>query len=139
MGIAASEASKGLPFWDVLLFPILFTAGMSLIDTTDNVLMVGAYGWAFQKPIRKLYYNLTITSISVVIAFCIGGLEALGLLVEHFRLNGSFWKGVGTLNQNFSALGYLIITLFVVSWVVSIVAYRVKRFDEIQVAGEMTD
>ncbi|HTU46798.1 MAG TPA: HoxN/HupN/NixA family nickel/cobalt transporter [Bryobacteraceae bacterium] len=139
LGIAASEASKGLPFWNVLLFPILFMAGMSLIDTTDNVLMVGAYGWAFQKPIRKLYYNLTITSVSVVIAFCVGGLEALGLLVQRFQLNGSFWKGVGSLNQNFSAIGYLIITLFVVSWVVSIVAYRVKRFDEIRVAEEIAD
>ncbi|MBV9304702.1 MAG: HoxN/HupN/NixA family nickel/cobalt transporter [Acidobacteriaceae bacterium] len=139
LGIAASEASKGLPFWDVLLFPILFTAGMSLIDTTDNILMVAAYGWAFQKPIRKLYYNLTITSVSVMIAFCIGGLEALGLLAEHFQLNGSFWKGIGSLNQNFSAIGYLIITLFVVSWVVSIVAYRIKRFDEIRVAEEVAD
>ncbi|MBV8571882.1 MAG: HoxN/HupN/NixA family nickel/cobalt transporter [Acidobacteriaceae bacterium] len=139
LGIAASEAAKGLPFWDVLLFPILFTAGMALIDTTDNVLMVGAYGWAFQKPIRKLYYNLTITSVSVLIAFCIGGLEALGLLAEHLQLNGNFWKSVGSVNQNFSAIGYLIITLFVVSWVVSIIAYRVKRFDEVRVPAEMAD
>jgi nickel/cobalt transporter (NiCoT) family protein len=130
LAIAATEASKGLPFWDVLLFPVLFTAGMSLIDTTDNVLMVGAYGWAFQKPIRKLYYNLTITSVSVVIAFCIGGLEALGLLADHFQLGGSFWRGIGNLNQNFGAIGYLIITVFVVSWIISVVAYRVMRIDE---------
>jgi high-affinity nickel-transport protein len=139
LGIAASEASKGLPFWNVLLFPILFTAGMSLIDTTDNVLMVGAYGWAFQKPIRRLYYNLTITSVSVLIAFCIGGLEALGLLAQHFQLNGSFWRSIGGLNQNFSAIGYLIVVLFILSWIVSIVAYRMKRFDKPRVSGEVAD
>jgi high-affinity nickel-transport protein len=133
LGIAASEATKGLPFWDVLIFPVLFTAGMSLIDTTDNVLMVGAYGWAFQKPIRKLYYNLTITSVSVVIAFGVGGLETLGLVAEHFQLQGGFWQAVATLNQNFGVIGYLIIALFVVSWIVSIVVYRVQRLDEVPV------
>ncbi len=67
------------------MFPVLFAAGMSLIDTTDNILMLGAYGWAFVKPIRKLYYNLTITCISVMIAVVVGGIETLGLCVEHFR------------------------------------------------------
>ncbi len=133
LGIAATEASKGLPFWSVLLYPLLFTAGMSLIDTTDSVLMVGAYGWAFQKPIRKLYYNLTITSVSVVIAFGVGGLEALGLAAGHFQLKGSFWQLVEHLNQNFGAIGYAIIALFIASWIVSIIIYRVRQFDEIQV------
>src|ERR1700685_2729416 len=79
LGISAAEASRGLPLGSILVFPALFAAGMSLIDTTDNILMLGAYGWAFVKPIRKLYYNLTITSVSVVVAFACGGIEALGL------------------------------------------------------------
>lgn len=133
LAIAATEASKGLPFWYVLLFPALFAAGMCLIDTTDSVLMLGAYGWAFQKPIRKLYYNLTITSVSVIIAFGVGGLEALGLAAEHFQFKGVFWELVGRLNQNFGMIGYVIIGLFVVSWIVSIVIYRVRRLDDIQV------
>ncbi len=133
LGIAATEASKGLPFWYVLLFPTLFAAGMSLIDTTDNILMVGAYGWAFQKPIRKLYYNLTITSVSVAIAFCVGSVEALGVAAGQFRLKGEFWEAVQHLNQNFGIIGFLIIALFLVSWMVSILIYRIKRLDEIQV------
>ena len=78
LGISAAEASKGLSLWSILVFPILFAAGMSLIDSTDNILMLGAYGWAYVKPIRKLYYNVTITSVSVVVAFAVGGIEALG-------------------------------------------------------------
>src|SRR6185312_11421242 len=73
LGIAAAEASHGLPIWTILVFPALFTAGMSLVDTTDSVLMLGAYGWAFVKPIRKLYYNMTITLASVVVALAVGG------------------------------------------------------------------
>lgn len=134
LGIAATEGSKGLPFGYLLLFPLLFAAGMCLVDTTDSVLMIGAYGWAFQKPIRKLYYNLTITSVSVVIAFGVGGVEALGLAAQHFQFKGGFWQLIGRLNQNFGTLGYLIIGLFVASWVLSIVIYRVRRLDEIHVA-----
>jgi high-affinity nickel-transport protein len=80
LGISAAEASRGLPLVSILVFPALFAAGMSLIDTTDNVLMLGAYGWAYVKPIRKLYYNITITSVSVLVALIVGGIEALGLL-----------------------------------------------------------
>ena len=78
MGIAASEAARGMPVWSILVFPVLFAAGMSLIDTADSMLMIGAYGWAFMKPIRKLYYNLTVTLVSVLIAVLVGGIEALG-------------------------------------------------------------
>ena len=85
LGISAAEASKGLPIWSIMVFPALFTAGMSLIDTTDGVLMLGAYGWAFTKPIRKLYYNLTITFVSVLVAVLIGGIEALGLLADRLE------------------------------------------------------
>ncbi|MFP5232167.1 MAG: HoxN/HupN/NixA family nickel/cobalt transporter [Acidobacteriota bacterium] len=132
LGIAAAEASKGLSLWSILVFPTLFAAGMSLIDTTDNILMLGAYGWAFVKPIRKLYYNLTITSVSVAVALAVGGVEALGLIGEQFHLGGPFWRLVGSLNNNFGVLGYAIIALFALSWIVSIAIYRWRRMDEME-------
>jgi high-affinity nickel-transport protein len=129
LGIAAAEASKGLPIWSIMVFPALFTAGMSLIDTTDGVLMLGAYGWAFTKPIRKLYYNLTITFVSVLVAVLIGGIEALGLLADRLNLQGPFWLFIDDLNANFGTLGYLIIAIFVASWLVSLAIYRLGRFE----------
>ena len=133
LGISAAEASRGLSLWSILVFPALFAAGMSLIDTTDNVLMLGAYGWAFVKPIRKLYYNITITLVSVIVAFAVGGIEALGLLAGQFHLKGSFWGLVHRLNDNFGMLGYCIIALFVLSWIASVVIYRWRRFDSLEV------
>jgi high-affinity nickel-transport protein len=132
LGIAAAEASKGLSLWSVLVFPVLFAAGMSLIDSTDNVLMLGAYGWAFLKPVRKLYYNITITSVSVVIAFAVGGIEALGLLAGQFHLTGGLWGLVVKLNDNFGVLGYCIVALFGASWILSIVFYKWRRFDDLE-------
>ncbi len=135
LGIAAAEASQGLPIWSIMVFPALFTAAMSLIDTTDGVLMLGAYGWAFNKPIRKLYYNLTITFVSVLVAVLIGGIEALGLIAGRLSLEGPFWGFIGTLNENFGSLGYLIIAIFVASWLISIAVYRLGRFDRLEPAG----
>ena len=132
LGISAAEASKGLSFWAILVFPTLFAAGMSLIDTTDNILMLGAYGWAFVKPIRKLYYNITITSVSVLVALVVGGIEALGLLATHLQLKGWFWDGVTKLNDNFGTLGYFIVGLFALSWMVSIAFYKWRRFDDLE-------
>jgi high-affinity nickel-transport protein len=132
LGISATEASKGLPVWSILIFPALFAAGMSLIDTTDNILMLGAYGWAFVKPVRKLYYNMTITSVSVVVALVVGGIEALGLLAGQFHLKGSFWDVVVKLNGNFGTLGYFIVGLFAVSWIVSIAFYKWRRLDDLE-------
>jgi nickel/cobalt transporter (NiCoT) family protein len=131
LGISAAEASKGLSLGSILVFPVLFAAGMSLIDSTDNILMLGAYGWAFVKPIRKLYYNITITSVSVVVAFAVGGIEALGLLAEQFHLTGGLWRAVGRLNGNFGLLGYCIVALFAASWILSIAIYKWRRFDEL--------
>src|SRR5580698_4238185 len=136
LGISAAEASKGLSFWSILVFPVLFAAGMSLIDTTDNILMLGAYGWAFVKPIRKLYYNLTITSVSVVVALVVGGIEALGLLGEHFHLGGWFWGVIAKLSDNFGTLGYFIVGLFALSWIVSIAFYKWRRFDDLEVEAD---
>ena len=132
LSISAAEASKGLSLWSVLVFPALFAAGMSLVDTTDNVLMLGAYGWAFVKPVRKLYYNMTITLVSVLVAFVVGGIEALGLLQSRFQPQGRFWDLVGRLNNHFGALGYFIIGLFLMSWIVSIAIYKWFRFDRLE-------
>jgi high-affinity nickel-transport protein len=135
LGISAAEASRGLSLWSILIFPVLFAAGMSLIDTTDNILMLGAYGWAFVKPIRKLYYNMTITSVSVIVALIVGGIEALGLLAGHFRLSGAFWEMVRKLNDNFGTLGYCIIGIFVLSWILSIAIYKWQRFDDLELGA----
>jgi nickel/cobalt transporter (NiCoT) family protein len=134
LGISAAEAAKGLPIWSIMVFPALFTAGMSLVDTADNVLMLNAYDWAFRKPIRKLYYNLTITFVSVVVALLVGGIEALGLVGRRFGLRGWFWDAIATLNGNFGVIGYLIVAVFVASWGVSTIVYRLKRYDSLEVA-----
>jgi high-affinity nickel-transport protein len=135
LGISASQSSQGLELWLIQIFPALFTAGMSLVDTTDGVLMIGAYGWAFVKPIRKLYYNMTITLVSVIVAVMIGGVEALGLIGNKLGLHGRFWTFIDALNENFGSLGYLIIAIFVACWLISTAVYRLKRFDEIQMAA----
>jgi high-affinity nickel-transport protein len=111
-GISAAQASHGLSFWSVLVLPILFTAGMSLVDTTDGILMFGAYRWAFVRPMRKLYYNITITFVSVVVAVLIGGIEVLGLLQDRLELRGIFWDVIGSLNEHFELLGYVIVGVF---------------------------
>ncbi|MEO6964421.1 MAG: HoxN/HupN/NixA family nickel/cobalt transporter [Acidobacteriaceae bacterium] len=132
LGISAAEASKGLSLWAILVFPALFAAGMSMIDTTDNIVMLGAYGWAYVKPIRKLYYNMTITLVSAMVAVLVGGIEALGLLAGQFHGQGAFWGLIGKLNGNFGTLGYFIIGLFAVSWIVSISIYKWRRYDELE-------
>jgi len=136
LGISAAEAAKGLSLWSVLVFPTLFAAGMSLIDTTDNILMLGAYGWAYVKPIRKLYYNMTITSVSVVVALVVGGIEALGLLAGRLHLTGWFWDAIVKLNDNFGALGFFIVGLFALSWIISIAFYKWRKFDDLNLAAE---
>ncbi len=133
LGISASQSADGMSMWSILVFPALFTAGMSLVDATDSVLMVRAYGWAFVKPIRKLYYNMIITLVSVIVALVIGGVEALGLIGRKLDLSGSFWDGIEALNENFGALGYLIIAIFILSWMISVIVYRVKGYDDIEV------
>ena len=131
LGISAASASTGLSIWSILVFPALFTAGMTLVDTIDSTLMLGAYGWAFVKPIRKLYYNMTITAVSVLVAFLVGGVEALGLIGEKLNLTGGFWDAIGALTDNFGALGYVIIGIFAASWIVSIAIYRLRGYDRI--------
>jgi high-affinity nickel-transport protein len=132
-GVSAAQAAKGVPFEAILVFPVLFAAGMSLIDTTDGVMMLGAYDWAFVKPMRKLYYNMSITLVSVLVAVLIGGIEALGLLGDQLALKGRFWDAVGALNDNFNNLGFVIIGIFIVAWTASYLIYKAKRLDDFEV------
>jgi len=129
LGISAASASSGMSIWSILVFPALFASGMALVDTLDNVIMVAAYGWAFNKPQRKLYYNMTITGTSVVVALFIGGLEALGLLADKFGLKDGIWQWVGALNDNLGNVGFVVVGLFIVCWGVSVVNYRRKDYD----------
>ena len=133
LGISATQAAQGISIWSIMVFPALFAAGMSLIDTTDGVLMLGAYNWAFVKPIRKLYYNLTITLVSVIVAFLVGGIEVLGLIGDKLSLSGWLWNGIGALNDNFNNLGFIIIGIFIAAWIGSIVIYRYKGLDDIPI------
>ncbi|MFM2370611.1 MAG: hypothetical protein RIS85_333 [Pseudomonadota bacterium] len=134
LGMSASQAANGLSIGTVLVLPALFAAGMALIDTADGVVMLGAYEWAFLKPIRKLYYNITITLISAIVAIVIGGIETLALIGEKLGLAGWPWEMAATLGENFNSLGFAIIGLFIACWLASFAIYRIKRFDEIEVA-----
>jgi high-affinity nickel-transport protein len=131
LGLAATTGATGLPVVDILILPALFAAGMSLVDTTDGVLMLGAYGWAYVKPIRKLYYNLTITLMSVLVAFLIGGIEVLGIVAERFDLHGGVWDWFGSMD--FGILGFGIVAIFALSWTISTLIYRWKAWDELPV------
>ncbi len=133
LGIAATQAAKGLSIWSIMVFPALFTAGMTTIDTTDGVLMQGAYRWAFLTPIRKLYYNLTITGVSVVVALVVAGIESLGLLGDRLALKGYFWGFIGSLNNNFNTIGFFIIGIFLGAWLLSVLIYRLMRYDDLEI------
>ena len=134
LGISAAAGGAGMPIWIIMLFPLLFAAGMSVVDTTDSIMMLGAYGWAFVKPVRKLYYNMIITMVSVLVALVIGTVEFLSIIAGQFKLQGNFWEWVS--NLDFQTLGVLIIGIFVVSWVASTVIYRVRNYDAIEARSE---
>lgn len=134
LALSAAEAAKGLPFWALLAFPALFTAGMALVDTADGILMLGAYAWAFTRPIRKLYYNLTVTAISVLVALAVGGIEVLGMWAA-VRPRGG-WPWVRAMNQHFAALGIMIVAIFVVSWLLAAALYRWRGWDHLPAPAE---
>jgi len=131
LGLAATSGASHLPIAYILLLPAIFAAGMCLIDTTDGVLMLGAYGWAYIKPIRKLYYNLNITLVSVIIAFVIGGIEALNVIGAELGLSGGLWTLTGHLDLGF--VGLAIIAIFLLSWAISTAIYRWKGYDDLEV------
>ncbi|HEY6926147.1 MAG TPA: HoxN/HupN/NixA family nickel/cobalt transporter, partial [Steroidobacteraceae bacterium] len=137
LGMSAEQASHGVSLGSILLFPAMFAAGMTLVDMTDGALMMGAYGWAFVKPVRKLYYNIIVTVTSAAVAFLVGGVEALGLISERFGFTGVFWESVASLNSHFAVLGYAIVAVFILCWGVSVIVYRLRRFDEIRVVSSV--
>ena len=120
--------SSSVPIWMVLILPFLFACGMVVVDTTDGIAMRMAYGWAFVNPIRKIYYNLTVTVVSVLMAFGVGGLEILQSLAFQFNLGGPFWGALTDLD--FGTLGIGIIGFFVAAWIVSVAYWKLKRYDE---------
>jgi high-affinity nickel-transport protein len=129
LSIAGTEAAIGLSPWHALVFPALFTASMALVDTADSALMVGAYGWAFVNPLRKLWYNLTITAVSVVIALLIGGIEAMALIGEKLGSDNAFWRWIRGLNDDLANVGFIVIGIFVVAWIGSAAIYRLRGYD----------
>lgn len=131
--LAGTSAAAGVPWYAILCLPILFAAGMSLLDTIDGTFMNFAYGWAFSKPIRKVYYNITITGLSVAVALIIGTVQLLGLLAEQFGWHGGFWDWIGGLDLNI--LGFVIVGLFVLTWVVALFIWRYGHIEEKWTAG----
>lgn len=124
-GLSATQVSHGVPLGTVLVFPLLFAAGMALVDTADGIVMVGAYRWALADPARKLCYNMAITLMSIVVALFIAGLEVMTLAARQFGLKGSAVNVVRLLSEHFNAMGFVIIALFVVTWLIAFAIYRV--------------
>ena len=123
LSISATEAARGASVANVLVFPALLASGMALVDTADSALRVSAYRWAFVDPLRKLWYNLTITGASVAVALFIGGIEALGLAADRLGLSVSMWTVVDGLNESLANVGFAVIALFAIAWLVSVVLY----------------
>src|SRR5947208_5993586 len=126
--LAGSAAVAGLPWWAILVLPVLFAAGMSLLDTIDGSFMNFAYGWAFSKPVRKVYYNLTITGLSVAVAWVIGTVELLQIAQDRWSLGGPVWDWIAGLNLN--VLGFGIVGLFVLTWAVALAVWRFGHIEE---------
>jgi high-affinity nickel-transport protein len=126
--LAAGAAGAGLPFYAILCLPVLFAAGMSLLDTIDGAFMTLAYGWAFSRPVRKVYYNITVTGLTVLVALVIGTIELAGIFAQHLNASGSFWVWVENIDIN--TLGFVIVGMFVATWAVSLVIWHFGRIEE---------
>jgi high-affinity nickel-transport protein len=126
--LAGSAVVGGLPAYAIIALPILFAAGMCLFDTLDGCFMNFAYDWAFANPVRKVFYNLTITGLSVAVAFFVGTIEILGLIAQETNLNSPFWRIVRGFNINMA--GYVIVGVFVVTWVAALAYWRLARVEE---------
>ena len=128
LAVAAGVATHHVPFLAIISLPIVFAAGMSLMDTADGAFMSHAYGWAFSNPIRKIYYNITVTSLSVTVALVIGSIELLQVLSAKLGLSGGFWEWVSAIDLN--AVGYIVVALFVVTWAVALAVWRFGHIEE---------
>jgi high-affinity nickel-transport protein len=127
LAIAAGVATHNVPFLAVISLPIIFAAGMSLMDTADGAFMSQAYGWAFSNPIRKVYYNITVTSLSVAVALIIGSIELLQVTASKFSLEGGFWAFLD--NLDFGRIGYVVVGMFVVAWAFSLIVWKTRRIE----------
>ena len=128
LALTAGAAGGGTPVLAIIALPVLFAAGMSLMDTADGVFMSKAYGWAFSSPARKVFYNITVTALSVAVALAIGMVELLQVAVEKLDLRGGFWDWLGGLN--FGTLGYVVVGAFVVTWALAYTVWRTRRIEE---------
>ncbi len=126
--LAAGAAGAGLPFYAILCLPVLFAAGMSLLDTIDGSFMNLAYGWAFAKPVRKVFYNLTVTALSVIVALAIGSIEIFSLLAEKLGLQGGFWDWLGAIDLN--TVGFAIFGLFLLTWALALAIWHLGHIEE---------
>jgi high-affinity nickel-transport protein len=126
--LAGSAVVSGLPFYAILSLPILFAAGMCLFDTVDGCFMNFAYDWAFAKPIRKVYYNITITGLSVFVAVFIGTVEILGLISQEYGLSGGFWSFMA--NFNINNAGFFIVGIFILTWVVALAIWHFGKIEQ---------
>jgi high-affinity nickel-transport protein len=126
--LAAGAAFSGLPFYAILCLPVLFAAGMSLLDTIDGAFMNFAYGWAFSKPVRKVYYNIIITGLSVAVALIIGTIELMSILADKLHLTGGVWALVSTVDLN--KIGFLIVALFILTWAIAVAVWRLGNIEE---------
>ncbi|WP_181449770.1 HoxN/HupN/NixA family nickel/cobalt transporter [Streptomyces cyaneus] len=132
--LAGSGAASGLPWYAIVCLPVLFAAGMSLLDTIDGTFMNFAYGWAFSQPVRKVYYNLTVTGLSVAVALLIGTVE---LLADRLALHGPFWSWITGLDLN--TVGFVVVGLFAATWIVALLVWRIGRIEERWTAGPHTE
>jgi high-affinity nickel-transport protein len=126
--LAGGAAAFSLPFWSIIVLPVLFAAGMCLMDTVDGVFMNAAYGWAFAKPVRKIFYNITITSISVAVALVIGTVELIGVLADQAHITSGPLAAIGGIDLDYA--GYGIVALFVLAWLVALLVWRFGRIEE---------
>ena len=129
LAVSAGAAAQGLPFAAIISLPLIFAAGMSLMDTMDGAFMAKAYSWAFASPIRKIFYNLTITSLSVFVALFVGVVELVQILVQVLGLRGGVFDAIARFNF-LGVAGYVIVAVFVVTWAAALVVYKVRRIDE---------
>jgi nickel/cobalt transporter (NiCoT) family protein len=126
--LAGSSVIAGLPWWAIISLPLFFAGGMSLLDTIDGSFMNFAYGWAFSKPVRKVYYNIIITGLSVAVAFFVGGLEIVQVISNQLNLNGGFWEYCKSFNLN--SAGYFIVGAFVVVWTIALLLWKYGKVEE---------